>query len=521
MPRDTFKIRPVGIIDRRGIVTTIQDINVLSRENLMVIGQSEKERYVKKVSGTRRYNATSVGSYPVVSMARYLSKTITKSFFFSGGSVYYIDPNGNTTQLSPVGGLGVFDQNAIPVFIGMRVSGSDILYFIEGINTGMYSYDGNIGNAFTKEIAVTLNFVDAVEYLDRMFAFEEDSEDLYFSKNLDPTNFTDSSDAGVITIGARRGSKNQKLAVLNETLYIFKNDQVYVLEGRTPSEFQVRLVIPDKGLGARYSLAKVEGVLVGLMSDFEVWSFSGDNSSMECLSYNIALGGDYTKEVLSLIDKNRMTQARAIYHNFLYRLSFTGTGETQNNWEWCYNTVNKTDFLTHGNRVASYLPYGGPPDKNELLTGRSDAGIIMYQYDKNLDYDNDASGATMSIKTKTKFVGLDSARNFRVRRMWLNSGVLGGGQIGIKTYIDARNAPSDSTSEQMDIFGESKSPITLMKIASQDAITSRQIPRHNNAKCQSISLEISEDISNRDFQFSSFEIEIIQKGLKRSRHVGV
>ena len=268
-------------------------------------------------------------------------------------------------------------------------------------------------------------------------------------------------------------------------------------------------------------MKKVEGVLVGLWSDFEVWGFGGGQESMECLSYNIALSGDQTKDIRALINKDRMAQVCATYHNFLYRLSFTESGETQNNLEWCYNTVNKTDFLTRGNKIASYLNYGGPPDKNELLTGRSDAGIIMYQYDKNLDYDNDASGATMSIKTKTKFVGLDSARNFRVRRMWLNSGVLGGGQIGIKTYIDARNAPSDSTSEQMDIFGESKSPITLMKIASQDAITSRQIPRHNNAKCQNIAFEIDENISNRDFQFSSFEIEVVQKNLKRSRHVAV
>ena len=517
MPRKTFKIRPVGIIDRRGIVTTIGDKNVLTRENLMVVGQTDEERYLKKMAGSRRFNSTTVSSTkPVTSLFRYYTKAdVRKTFFFCDGSIYYIGSNGGTTQLE-----SLFNKNAYPVFVEMRVSAQDVAYFMDGFN-GMYSHDGNLENKFQRESAVSLNFVGATSFLDRMVGFEEDSEDLYLSKNLSPTDFTDSTDAVVITVGARRGSKIVQIAVLNETLYIFKSDSIWVLEGRTPSEFSVREVVTDRGLAARRSLKDAEGNLVGLMSDFEVWSFAGTRESMKCISYNAALGGDLSKDIPEIINRDRMAEVCAEYHNFMYRISFVETGEIQNNLEWCYNSVNKTDSFTRGNKVSCYVKYDRPPDKNELLTGRSDTGIVMYQYDSNLVYDKDGTSPTMSIRVKTKFIGMDSARNFRVRRIWLNTGVLGKNPLPVRTYIDGRNAPSDSITEQMDTYGESKSPITAMSIASQDAITSRQIPRHNNSKCQNIAFEIREETPDRDFQMSSFEIEIISKNLKRSRYAAV
>ena len=383
----------------------------------------------------------------------------------------------------------------------------------------MYSHDGNLSNNFRIETAVTRNFVWMVSFLDRMFAFEEDSEDLYFSANLVPTDFTNSTDAGLITIGAKGGSKIQAIAILNETLYIFKNDSIYVLQGRTPSEFTVREVATDIGLGARYSLVNVEGGLIGLMSDFELWSFQGDRASMKLLTYEVALGGDLTKDLLPIINRDRLSQVRAVYHNFIYRLAFVEDGQIQAQMEYCLNRVNDTDFFTRGNNIGCYLKYSKSPDKNELVTGRSDIGFMMRQY-QGLNWDNQATTPVMGYKTQTKFVGLDEPRNFRVRRYWLNAGVLGREAVPIRMYIDARNAVSDAISEDFDVYGESKSPITAMTIASQSAITSRNIPRWNNAKCQNFSLEVTEDNkNNKEIQFASISAELIlTKNLKRSRY---
>ena len=506
-------IKPTGRINRRLLTTNIKDTEVLSRENLMVLGQGDNLT-IKKVPGSSRYNSTSVGSSGISWADRYYSINNRKNFFFSGGKLYFIDENGNTTE-----GLAFFNVNAVPCSASFRVSSADVMYFSAGDGTGMYSHDGNIGNAWQKEISVTNNFVGMISFLDRIFAFEEDSEDLYFSVNLEPTDFTDSTDAGIITIGAKGGSKIQAIAILNETLYIFKNDSIYVLQGKTPSEFTVREVATDIGLGARHSLVNVEGGLIGLMSDFELWSFGGTRETMKLLTYHVALGGDLTKDLLPIINRDRLSQVRSVYHNFIYRMAFVEDGQTQAKMEYCLNRINETDFFTRGNNIGCYLRYSKNPDKNELVTGRSDIGFMMKQYE-SLNWDNQASSPSMGYKTQTKFVGLDEPRNMRVRRYWLSSGVLGKEPVPIKMYIDARNAASDATSDEFEVFGESKSPITLMKIASQSAITSRNIPRWNNAKCQNFSLEVTEDDKkDKELSFSSIQAELIlTKNLKRSHN---
>lgn len=510
--RDTVKIMPVGNIDRRSMVTQGKSSAVLSRENLMVIGVDEKDRFIRKVPGANRYNSTSVGSFGVSSMTRYYAQDKSrKNFFFSGGRVYFIDENGNASEV-----LSLFDVNAYPTFVEMQVSSAHILYFMEGISTGMYSHDGNMANAWTKEEAVTLNFVDAVSWLDRLWGFEENSEDLYFSVNLAPTDFTDSTDAGVITIGARRGSKLQRIVVgKDDNLYIFKTDSIWVIEGKTPSEFRVRELSPNMGLAARRSLQKVNEGMVGLMSDYEVYSFDGN--SFKLLTYNVAMSGDFTTKLEPMINRNKMDEVNSCYHNFVYRMSFVENGKDTPDMEYCFNTINETEFFTRGFKIASYLVYDRIPDKNELVFGRADAGRLMRMY-HGLNPDNGDSGSMFIIKTKTKFNGLGMSRNFRVRKVWLDANVREARNIPIRQYVDGRFLYTDGVSENMDTFGEGNS---ILGMSSQSAVTSRQIPRHANSKCQNVAFEIDYQLRDLDVEFSGFEIEIIGKNQKRSHKVGV
>lgn len=519
MPSQLARIKPIGRINRRAIITDTPEDQVLSRENFYVTGQKPYLK-VKKFPGSDRYNSTSVGSYPIVWAFRYQTKlNKRRNYFFGGGFLYHIDDLGNTTAINPA----VFDPTAYPCAVEMRVSDTDIMYFSEGKTTGMFSYDGNVSNTFTKETAVTLNFVGMASHLDRLWGFEEDSEDLYFSVNLDPTNFTNSTDAGIITIGAKRGSKIQQIIVYQETLFIFKTDSVWVLEGRTPSEFTVREVHPSMGLAARRSIVSAGNVLIGLMSDYEVYSFGGTRESMKLLTYDISLSGglvNTNENLLPILNTDRMDQICATFHNFFYRMSFVENGDTINRLEYIFNTINETDAFTRGNNVGSYLVYDRVPDKNELVTGRSDIGRLMHQY-RGLNWDNQETGANMRLLTQTGFFGLGEPRNFRVRRVWGNWGVLGARPIPIRILIDGRTALSDSTTEELDTQGETKT-VAGLSIQSQSAVTSRFIPRHNNAKCQSFSLMINETLSNVDTEFSSFDCEIItQRNLKRNRKVGV
>lgn len=504
---------PTGRINRRALVQDLEDDEVLYRENWMVQG-SPKKLYNKKHPGSDRYNTTSVGSYACTWADRYYSENNRKNFFFSGGILYFIDEAGNATAL-----ISTFDINAIPCSSSMRVSSQDIMYFSEGISTGMYSHDGNISNNFTKEIAVTLNFVDTIVHLDRLWGFEEDSEDIYFSVNLDPTNFTDSSDAGLITVSPRGGSKNMKFALMNETLYILKNDSISVLEGRTPSEFSIREICTDIGLASRKSLSQCGPSLVGLMSDYEVWSFGGTRDGMVCLSYNVALGGDLSKDLNEIINKDRLSQVNSTFHNLIYRMSFVETGETVAKMEYCFNTINEKDWFTRGANIGCYLNYRKIPDKNELAIGRSDLGRMMFMY-RGLNWDNQATTPTMSIRIQSGFKAIgDEPRNIRVRKYWADFGVLGAQSIPIKMWVDGRNADSDSTIDNLVTQGETKSITNFIRINSQQEITSTQKVRWNQGKCRSFSLEINEEIADRDVSFGKFYAEIIKKPLKRSQYV--
>ena len=257
------------------------------------------------------------------------------------------------------------------------------------------------------------------------------------------------------------------------------------------------------------------------MSDYELHEFNG-TQQMKLLTYDVALFGDLTKDLNPIVNTFRLDQICATYHNFLYRMAFCSmdSSAVQNDMEYCRSSINDVDFFTRGNKVSSYCIWDRSPDQKQLVTGRSDIGRLMKQY-QGLNWDNDASGATMSILTQTKFYGLDEPRNFRVRRYWGNFGVLGAQNIPIRMFIDSRNAASDSTSDELITQGETKA-LMAMRLNSQTAISSRQIPRHANSKCQNFSLKIEETIADRDLEFSSFHAEIISpKNLKRSQRVGV
>lgn len=518
MPSTTISIKPTGLINRRDNPNEIADDQVLWRENIMVIGNSKLK--LKKCPGSDRLNNTKVGDSAVVSGTRYYTKQgFRRTYFFSGGTYYHVDDLGITNLITVQS--SVFDPTAIPCWAEMRVASIDRLYVSEGKTTGMFSYDGNVSDDFIKENSVQLNFVGMLPYLDRLFGFEEDSEDLYFSKNLDPTNFTDSNDAGVITIGAKRGSKIQAIIIDNQALYIFKNDSVWVLEGNTPQTFQIREVVTSRGLAGRYTLVNTGTSIIGFYSDFEVWSFNGTDSSMKKLTYLTALGGDMTKDLNPIVNKDRLDNMRATFHNDIYRMAFTEDGKVANNMEWCFNTINERDWFTRDNNVACYIKYDRIPDKQELLTGRSDTGILMYQY-RGLNYDNQGTTPTMPIRLQTKFVGADEEPvNIRVRRYWGNFSVLGAADLAIHMLIDCRTAESDETIDNLKTTGEYKSPTSFMRINSQSAITSRQIPRHANAKCQNFSFLINENINNRDLELTSFQAEVIKRNVKRSEKVGL
>ena len=509
MPRQTLDISPVGVVNRRDAVDEMDATNVSSRENFLVEGIGDAKKN-KKMPGSDRLTDGDISNV-YTWIARYYSGSTAKSFAFNDGSLYHISPAGAET--AKITGLS---KTAYPVSEITKFSGNNVMFFADGFN-GMYSHDGNADNSWKKESVVTLNFVGMVSHLDRMFGFEEDSENLYVSSNLDPTDYTDADDTAVITIGAKRGAKIQGIALLFETLFIFKEDSIWVLEGRSIQTFTVREVHTSLGVAARRSIAKTN-VILFLGSDYQFYSFGGSLASTSRLSHQMAINGDMTKDVIPIINKNRMAQVCAIFHRDLYRCSFVETGQVLAKLEYIFNTTNQTDSLTRGNNVSAYMVQDKTPDKDELITGRSDAGLLMLQY-QGLNWDNDGSG-TMPVKLETAFVG-KNIRNKRFLRVWGDFQVLGAKDLLLGYQLDTRHAGSDRKTEEMDTSGEYKSLTSFVRINSQTAITSRGILKRASAKGQSIGFSVDENESDRDISFSKITMELIVKEKKRSKKVGV
>ena len=508
--RQIVTINPNGKINRRDLSDQIADEEVLNRVNFEVIGNGDLKRNRKLAGASRHSTSTIGGSYKWGT--RYYSGQNRKTFAFNdNGKLYHVSDNGAESDITPTPFMGT----AIPCSEVMRVSSNDVLYFSEGVSTGMYSHDGNIANSFTKEVAVTLNFVGLLSHLDRLFGFEENSEDLHFSKNLEPTNFTDSTDAGLITIGPRRGQKIMGIELLNETMYIFKQDSIWALRGRAPYEFDVREVIPYMGCAARRSIRRTDNGIIFMGSDFEFYFFDGTNLTL--LTYKLAFGGDLTKNIIPLLNRDKLDSIVAEYHNKVYRCSFVPNGEVTNRMEWCFNTINETDWLTDGFNISCYIPWFRIPDKQELLFGRADLGRLMKNgIDWNVD--NGATNPSMRFQLQTKFVGPEDARNCRFKRAYFFCGILGREPINCRYFVDTRTAYSDSANDDWQTWGEHKSPTTFLQIASQRSIPSRVNLKYGKSLGSNISFAIDHEGKDIDFELAKIDVEAVVKLSRKKSH---
>lgn len=516
MPLAELPIELTGRINRRDARDKLAKGEVLFRENMLVEGIGDQKR-CKKLPGSDRYSKTDLGG-DFTSGYRYYSGNIGKTFAFNNETkkLYFIDELGNETQCVHLPSAHV----AIPCWEEMKIADNNVLYVSDGFN-GMYSHDGNIAQTFTKEVAVTLNFVDMVSHIDRMVGFEEDSDAAYISANLDPTNFTSATDSAVFLVGSKRGSKLMRVIKYQNAVYFFKDDSIWVLEGNTLATLTLREVVPNLGLAARWGIALTPTSIIFLASDFEVYQFNGTLGSLKLLTFNVSLGGDKTKDLNEILNKDRLTQVRACYHNFLFRMSFVETGNVICNMEYIFNTTNEIDSFSRGNNVSCYIIYDKSFDKAKLATGRSDgAGYLMYQY-RGLNWDNQASSPSMPVKLFSAFVRPDPTTNMRFKRLWGDIQVLGARGIEVTYYLDTRLARSTSKTVTLTAKGEQKNITNFIRINNQTSITSRAILHFAYSSGQSLCCSLDFDYKDIDLSLSGFFVETIKKSRGRSQFIGV
>ena len=512
MPRQVLTITPDGNVNRRDPWSELSPNEVRSRENFLVIGAG-KTKVNKKMAGSERFTDGDI-SDKYTWIGNYYSGSMSKLYAFNGGNLYHISENGAETLIN-----STFEPTAYPVSVTTLVGSTNTMFFSDGTN-GLWAYDGTPSNTFNKKDATALNFVGMAVHVNRLWGFEEDSETLYGSKILDFPNFTDADDSIAIIIGGKRGDRIMSIKILFETLFIFKQDSIWVLEGRSTFSFQVREIHPFLGTAARHSVVNVEQGIMFLGSDFEFYTFGGSHQSTQIESYNMGFGGDFTKDLNPLINRNTaaLAQVTAVFHNHMYRCSFIENGKTVNMMEYIFNTINQTDGLTRGNNISIYLVRDKLPDKRELLTGRSDEGLIMKQY-QELNYDAGQSGASMSAKLETASIGKD-IRNKRFTKVWADFTVLGAHDLNLKYNLDTMDRDSTRAAENMSTQGNQVT-VAGINLNNQTDVTSRGIIKGGTGKGQSIHFAIDQNIASRDISISAIHVEVILRDKKLSKFVGV
>ena len=362
---------------------------------------------ISKVGGTEAYNTTALPysipwhkrSYHKLGDGSFVKRTLC----FSRGVIYYGDDTAKTLTSCQAG----FNQYAFPSDMTIQVSENSILYFFDG-DTTPYYYDGNGSYTFYKS-TLDSDITQGVVHLDRGFYLHKNSSTVSYSGSLLPGTMEDEfivgNDKDSVCVASVLGAE--------ETLYIFKNNSIWQLYGRTPATFQVRQITNKYGLATRRAIYPVGSGFI-FLDQFtkELYFFGGSESSIYSLTEKKINLRDIIDTTADSINACCMTT-----HNGLFRFAFQhreAPGD-YNDSELVYVLNNpRSDglpkwSLIRGSNVVSYSTWNQQGDSGELVTGRSDTGKLMY-HDRGWNWDS-----TNPIETIVRTAEITADEEFVVR----------------------------------------------------------------------------------------------------------
>lgn len=468
-----------------------------------------RDSKISKVPSTEAYNSSELNA-AISWLHRAYHKRADNSFMkvlfaFADGTIYYGDDVAGTFTATNIDSL---DENIIPTHAIMQVSGNSILYFFPGDGSGVKKYDGNGSYQWeSTNIETDLGRVveSAVVHLDRMWYISKDSSTIAYSTGLEPENLSD--DAADIIVGQEKDSIAKRIMLgANERLYIFKDQSIYELYGRTPSTFQIRRLTDRYGLAAKRAIYPVGGGFIFLNTfDKELYFFGGSESSIIPLTEN-------TIRLREILDIIHIEKCDMTVHKGLFRFAFKHKDDSiYQDRELVYPISEPRPdgtpkwSMIKGNKVYTYALMQQQGDDNILLMGRSDVGKVMY-YERGQGFDN------QPIETLLRTAELVASEDKDVRFKGFYVKGKPGSQnhpLKFRYYLNGRYA---TTNEQdLDTKGELRT-LGSIKLSTQSLFNNRIIPMHAYSKGNSISFEIS------DFNLAT-EIELYSIAVKaQERH---
>lgn len=448
-----------------------------------------REKRIKKVGGTTAYNSIDLGETQDIpwvhrSYHKRADGTFRKvAFCFSNGVLY----SGNDVSGVLTSRESGMNTDAIPMHATMQVSGNSIMYFYTGENE-VRSYNGNASYNIQE---TTLNddvgriIESATVHLDRMWYVTKNSSIITYSTTLKPEDI--STDAGDITIGQESDSVVRRIVVgANETMYIFKNQSIWQLFGRTVSTFQFRRVTDKYGLANKRAIYPTGSGFV-FLDEFtkELYFFGGTESSIMPLT-------EKRIKLRDILDHNWADKVTMTVHDGLFRCAFKHIYDDNVQDRELVYPINEPGpdglpkwSMIKGTKVLSYSVWNQQGDKEELVTGRSDTGKMMY-HNRGSHFDN-VTRETI-IRTGDIVASEDKIVRFKGFYIKAKPGVLGV-TVTFEYYLNTRTRSEGSANLDMD--GERRS-LADIQVPMQVVFNDRIIPLHNKSLGNSISFRMTE-----------------------------
>lgn len=471
---------------------------------------------LKKVGGTQNYNATSLGSdrgIPWVERSYHIrgdSSIVKYTLCFYNGAVYSGNDVNGTLAVTNATGL---TPTSIPLSETFQVSGNSLLFLFTGSDTP-YKFDGNGGTIF-ELTGLSDDYVGAVSHLQRMWYWSTLSSSLDYSNTLTPETISAS-----ILVGDNAKDSYIIACILmgNERFFVFKNNSIWELFGRTTSTFQFRRITNQFGLASKRALYPVGGGIIFLNQyDKELYFFGGTEASIKPITEDTIRLREIMNQTVDSINNCCMTT-----HKNYFRFAFQHVSSTidSNDSELVYPLNDpRADgtpkwSLIRGSRVYSYSRWTREGDQNELVTGRSDLGRLVYH-----DRGNDWAGDIIQTRVRTGEIQLSEDKVARLGDM-IVKGKPGSVNLDMvfRYYMNGR-FPNSSDAQDYLPRGETRTVGTVI-LHQSDLYNRRIIPRTKYALGNSVSFELEDNHLGTDVELYSIAFTAKERYKIRNALVG-
>ncbi len=492
-----FKVNPHGGLNRRFPEHKLTGKEIHKCQELRNLLSLDGRIYL--VPGASRYNSTALTND--IKWAKKIYYTIggdnkKDQFVISGGKIYKGNEQSQAlNQVTINNSLDIsLDSNFYPIDTTIKVAEQVSTFLVDG--TYFYKFNGNdSGNWERLPIKLdtdgdTIQPIFIIEYLDRLWVLVKQKNILIYSKNLNPENFSDSTDAGILELPPGIGGFPTGLVKSRGYLNVVHEDYIVPVTGSSPSTFGIRPGDVTYGYGTRAPRS-----IFNLGPDEFGFLNSKDNEIH--LSGSLPSQLSYDIKFRELINPVKADQTIIHYDTVLnaIRVGYVLTGETLLNAEEIYS-INEKKWCgqTRDRNISCYCQWNGRGDDGRLLTGRSDTGLLMIQ-DASLNFDSNAIHYKF---VSASYMSDDEISDLEFEEFFIDAKPYGNFGIPLSYYVDSRITTSGT--EQVNMQGEIIN-LGLIEISDQNVFLNRALPFIDYSKGRMIRFQIEETISNRKFEF--------------------